>query len=186
MAEKKENIDKALQESKKYADDFSSISDVKDYLMFHKEEFIHKWAKVNQYFAYVIKNAEYGSSQNTQAFDVLNSGVEKNPELEEWMDFMMLPLKEKKEEVANLIDIPTFISQAYSYVEEVYKMHSFDTDYVGDLQWKLGEIRKTMLMYKNYFNPESFANLLEEVDTAIKKLQDEEKTISSVAQKATR
>ena len=51
-------IDQALKEFKKYADDFALIGNPEEAIKNNKEEFLHKWTKVNQYYLYIFRNTE--------------------------------------------------------------------------------------------------------------------------------
>ncbi len=51
-------VEQALEELKKYAQEFAEIGDAKQAISNNKEEFLHRWSKVNQYYKYVINNTE--------------------------------------------------------------------------------------------------------------------------------
>ena len=65
-------IEQALEELKKYAYEFTQVGDAKQVISTNKEDFLHKWAKVNQYYKYVVNNAKNMSDEWFMAIDIIS------------------------------------------------------------------------------------------------------------------
>ena len=65
------SIEQALEELKKYADEFTQVGDATQAISTNKDDFLHKFAKVNQYYKYVVNNSEIRSDEWFMAVDII-------------------------------------------------------------------------------------------------------------------
>ena len=80
-------VEDALTELEKYAKDFENIEDP---TKISKDELLHKYIKVHQYFSYIIQKAEKGSWYWLEAFGVVTDIAYNNPKLRSWVDDMII------------------------------------------------------------------------------------------------
>ncbi|UKI27192.1 MAG: hypothetical protein L6V91_00445 [Bacilli bacterium] len=89
------SIEQALEELKKYARDFANVGDAKQAIQNNKEDFLHKWTKVMQFYKYIIENVKSMSDEWFMAVDILSDVSVDNPSLEEWVQQIIEPKNEK-------------------------------------------------------------------------------------------
>lgn len=84
-------IEQALEELKKYVQEFIQVGDAKQAIVTNKDDFLHKWAKVNQYYKYIVNNAKGMSNELFTAVDIISDIAIDNLSLKEWIEQMIEP-----------------------------------------------------------------------------------------------
>lgn len=167
------SIEQALEELKKYAQEFSKVGDAKQAIASNKDEFLHKWAKVNQYYKYIMNNTKAMSDEWFMAIDIISDISMDNPSLEEWIEKIVEPKQEKtKTQSQNNVtmDASAISSQIESIVSEVKNMHSWDPDYIGDIEWQLQEYKKMLQSYQSSLDKNAYQNLMNEINISLNKI----------------
>ncbi len=141
-------IEQALEELKKYAYEFTQVGDAKKAISTNKEDFLHKWAKVNQYYKYVVNNAKNMSDEWFMAIDIISDITIDNPSFDEWIEQMVAPTKQKtqiKSQNSLTVDTATISGSIESLISEVNSMQHWDPDHIGDIEWQLQEYQKILM-----------------------------------------
>ena len=166
-------IEQALEELRKYAKEFTNVGDVKQSIQNNKEDFLHKWAKVNQYYKYVINNTKALSDEWFMAVDIISDVVYDNPSLEEWIQQILEPKHDKvqTQSQGNMsIDTATISGPRESLVSEVKNMQSWDPEQIGDIEWQLQEYQRKLLSNQSSFEPNVYNSLMSDINAALNKI----------------
>ena len=81
------STEEILNELRKYAEEFENLGDANTAIKNNKEDFLAKWAKLNQYYNYALKDISY-----------------RNPSLSEWIDKIISQSNDKEDNETNNID----------------------------------------------------------------------------------
>ncbi len=168
-------VEQALEELRKYAKDFAAVGDAKQAIKNNKDDFIHKYIKVMQYFNYIFKYAKSSEDELCTAVDIIYDIIDDNPSLEEWVTSMIEPKKKNKQEQNQTqentsVDIASISNQIESYVSEIRNMYSWDPDYASDIEWKLQEYQKVLVSNKSYFDSSVYQSLMNDIDASLDKI----------------
>ena len=167
-------IEQSLEELKKYAKDLASIGNVNDFIKTNKSEFISKWSKVMQYYNYIMKNSP---SQDLwmEALNIVDDIRYDNPSLDEWVNEIISPKKDKDEQQKNSneendIDISTLSNRIESYVSEIKNMRLWDENEISDISWKLNECKNMLISSQSSFEPSTYSSLMEDINKTLEKI----------------
>lgn len=173
-------LDQALEELKKYAEDFIAVGDANQAIAANKDEFFHKWTKVFQYYNYIVTNSKVGSPKWFDALDVLSDIELANPSLEEWVKRMIGTDKQNtKTQNKSNIDTSALTSGITAIVEEINHMRSWDTNYIGELEWKLKDYQKKLIENKDAFSPNVYQSLTNDINMTLGKIDRFNKMVNS-------
>ena len=166
-------IEQALEELKKYAKEFASVGDAKQAIQNDKEDFLHRWGKVNQYYKYVINNTKSMSDDWWTAMEIITDIVEENPSLDEWAKQMTVSSPKKTQTQSqnkDSIDLAAISGPIESLVSEVQSMQHWDPNHIGDVEWQLQQYRGKLLENKNSFEPNVYQSLMNGINAALDKI----------------
>lgn len=134
------SIEQAFEELEKYAQQFTNIGDAQQAIKINKDEFLHKWLKVYQYYTYIIERVNLFSEEWARALDIISDIECDNPSLEDWVE-KIINYKQQKRQTKSKNDIdfdPTAISEYIdSLVTEIKNIQIWDTEYIGNIEWQL-------------------------------------------------
>ena len=167
-------INQAIDELKKYAEDLTNIGDAKQFIQNHKEEFIQKWAKVNQYYNYLMTNIELFSDNWNQVVDIMGDIQEKNPTLEPWI-ISIMETKPKKQEIDTnneSIDSHLLQGKITSLTNELQGMQGWDPEKIEDIKWNLEECQKMLLVSQDAFTPQAYSSLMNDITVSLNKIEN--------------
>ena len=167
-------VEQAILELKKCANDLIAVGDANSFIKSNKEEFIHRWIKVMQYYNYILNNINIDSEEFDEFIDIMNDITEKNPSLESWIYDIMKPTSEVKkssvkEKEAN-INIEDVVNEVNALVDKINNMQSWDVDEVEIIKWKLEKNRELMVNNKSLFDQEIYENLMRNIEMALNKI----------------
>lgn len=167
-------IEQAFEELKKYAQELIKVGDAKQALASNKDEFIHKWGKVNQYYKYIIKNVPLMSDQWFEAIDVLSDVSQANPSLEEWIEEIITPKNrsqvQSQQQREDTIDPATISGTIESLIAEINGMQSWDPEHVGDLEWQLRQYQEKLIANQGLFDSNAYQSLMSDIQAALDKI----------------
>ena len=166
-------IEQALEELKKYAQDFTKVGDAKQAIQNNKEDFLHKWTKVMQYYKYVVDNTKGMSDEWFTAVDILSDIAIDNPSLEEWVQQIIEPKHEKSQTQSQnnaTMDIATISGPIESLISEVKNMQNWDPNHIGDIEWQLQEYQKMLISNQSSFEPNVYQSLMDDINAALDKI----------------
>lgn len=164
-------IEQVLEELKKYADEFVNVGDAKKAIETNKDEFMHKWAKVNQYYKYIMNNSKDMSDEWFAAIDIVGDIAFDNPSLEKWVDRIIEPSKEKAQvQTGPSIDTATILKDVESLTSEIRNMQSWDPEHIDSINKQLQEYQKILLSNQTSFEPNVFQNLMSDMSDALDKI----------------
>lgn len=175
-------IEQALEELKKYAQEFAKIGDAKQAISNNKEEFLHRWSKVNQYYKYVVNNTKGMSDEWFAAIDIISDIAVDNPSLEEWIQQMLESKNEKihtQSKTETSIDISKVIGTIESLTSEVMSMQSWDPNHIGDIKWQLQEYQELLTSNQSLLEPNAYQSLMNDITTALDKISKFENMLKS-------
>jgi len=168
-------IEQALEELKKYAKDFTAIGDAKDAIKINKDEFMHKWIKVFQYYDYVSKNANM--DQFVEAVEIVENIRYNNPSLDSWIDSILNPKQNNKNDTN--IDTSALSNKIESYVTEINNMQYWDPNYINEIEWQLQELQKILISNQKAFDTNLYNSLLNDINSSLIKISRFNKMINS-------
>ncbi len=162
-------MEKELEELRKAAKEFAMIGDAREYIKINKDDFIHKWFKVNQYFKYVINNYK-DATDFLEAYDIVSDISIDNPTLEVWVNDWIFP-EEKLQKKQDSIDLAEISGPIESLVLEVSSMQYWDPKRVEDIEWELQEYRNRLMSNKEKFEPSMYQSLLDDINMSLGKIE---------------
>ncbi len=168
-------LDKALEELEKYAKDLSSIGDAKQFMKANKEAFISKWAKVNQYYLYIMNNTQGMSDEFFRAIEIVSDISYNNPSLEEWVEMITKPVNSKTQTE----DALAFKGSIEALISEVRDMRYWDTQNVSEIKWELEEYLKKLKENRNLFEFYEYQGLLNNINATLDKIGMFEEMVNS-------
>ena len=165
-------IEQALEELKKYAHEFTQVGDAKQAISTNKEDFLHKWAKVNQYYKYVVNNTKSMSDEWFTASEIICDITIDNPSLDEWINQMVAPTKKTqiKSQNSSTVDTSTISGPIEALISEVNSMQHWDPDYIEDIEWQLQEYQTRLISNQSSFEPNVYQSLMEDINVALSKI----------------
>ena len=166
-------IEQALEELKKYAQEFTQVGDAKQAIATNKDEFLHKWAKVNQYFKYIVNNTKGMSDEWFTAVDIISDIAIDNPSLEEWIEPIIEPKQQKTQtqsQNSSTIDTATISGPIESLISEVNNLQHWDPEHIGDIEWQLQEYQKMLISNQSSFEPNIYQSLMDDINAALNKI----------------
>lgn len=167
-------IEQALEELKKRAQDFAAISDVNKTIKENKDEFIHKWKEVYQYYKYIVDNVEFSGEIWSKATKIITDISIDNPDLEEWIDLAVERAHSKPNPQAtrstDAFDPATISGPIESLITEVNSMQYFDPNNVGDIEWQLREYQQRLMANQNLFDPNVYQSLMDGINASLHKI----------------
>ncbi len=98
------STEEILNELRKYAEEFENLGDANTAIKNNKEDFLAKWAKLNQYYNYALKNIKTMSDEWFTAIDIVDDISYRNPSLSEWIDKIISQSNDKEDNETNNID----------------------------------------------------------------------------------
>lgn len=167
------SIEQALEELKKYARDFANVGDAKQAIQNNKEDFLHKWTKVMQFYKYIIENVKSMSDEWFMAVDILSDVSVDNPSLEEWVQQIIEPKNEKIQTQSKnnaSTNTETISGPIESLISEVNNMQSWDPDYIGNIEWQLQEYQKMLISNQSSFDSNVYQSLMNDINAALNKI----------------
>lgn len=166
--------EQALEELKKYAQEFAAVGDAKEAIAADKAGFLHKWTKVMQYYRHICRQEKGVTMLFLDAVDVVDDIKYDNPSLEDWVMQIISPPQNTKEKTTSQsspsIDTSALASRVDSYVTEVRTMQSWDPERIGDIAWQLEECQKTLLANQSSFSPQLFDSLMADINASLDKI----------------
>lgn len=166
-------IEEALEKLKIYAQELTKVGDAKQAIKVNKEEFLDKWAKVNQYYKYIVKNTKGMSDEWFMAVDIITDITSDNPSLEEWIDLIIDPKHQNNKTQSyndTIIDTGAISRSIESIVTEVKNMQLFDEDQIGDIEWQLQEYQNKLISNQGLFEPNVYQSLMDDINEALNKI----------------
>ena len=175
------SVEQALEELKKYAQDFTKVGDAKQAIQNNKEDFLHKWTKVMQYYNYIMKKTENMSEDWFQAIDILSDIISDNSSLEEWVIMIINPNGKKQEKQQNqeIIDPAEITGPIESLVSEVQHMYNWDPEHIEDIEWELQKYQGLLIANKSLFSPNVYQSLMDDINASLNKINNFKKMINS-------
>lgn len=178
-------IDKALEELKKFAQEFTNIGDAEQAIQKNKDDFLRKWFEVNRYYKYIINNAEFRSPEWLEAIDIVGDISIDNPSLEKWVDDIFAPPKKEntitQPQNNTSIDTTAILNGINSIVSEINGMQQWDPDHVDDLEWKLEEYRDYLTANQSSFDQNMYQSLMNDINASLNKISRFNSMINSDA-----
>ena len=173
-------VEQAVEDLKKYAEDFTKVGDAQQAINANKDEFIHKWAKVMQYYKYICDHCEALSKEFLDAVDILADIACENPSLKEWVEQIIHPEKKQvQSQTKENIDTSALSSRIDSLVSEIKNMRSWDPDEIGDIEWQLQECQKMLVSNQNAFSSNAYQSLMSDINMALGKIDSFNKMLNS-------
>lgn len=171
-------IAEALKQLTQYANEFAQIGDANEAVKNNREEFLHRWTKVMQYYRFIISRVEEMSEEWFDAIDILTDIYDDNPSLKDWVLDIIEPKRMKIERKDNKnsqrdesIDTASLSNKIDSLVTEINSMQSWDEDKVDDIAWQLREYQEQLKANQSDFEPGVFASLLADSNAALNKIE---------------
>ena len=166
-------IEEALVELEKCVTFIANIGDIKSYIDTNREDFIYIWAKVNQYYKYVIYNTDKLSEEGFRAIGLISDLVALNPSLGQWVDLMIEPKRKGQNTVTNGTKMD--VNGVREYVEaiayEVKNMPQWDIERVRDVQIQLQEYQKMIMANKALFEVNIYQNIMDNISSSLDKIE---------------
>ena len=175
-------IEQALEELKKYAKEFAVVGDAKQAIQTNKDDFLHKWAKVNQYYKYVINNTKSMSDEWWMATEIISDIAVDNPSLDEWVEQMTISNHKKTQsqsQTKDSIDPATISGPIESLISEVKNMQNWDPEHIEDIEWQLQAYRNKLISNSNLFEPNVSQSLIDDIDASLSKIAQFNSMINS-------
>lgn len=187
-------VEDALIELEKYAKDFENIEDPKK---ISKDEFLHKYIKVYQYFSYIIQKAEKGSWCWLESFGVVTDIAYNNPKLRSWIDDMIIKFtgisladldedvteekdqKDVSKEKKQKYDTEAIKSQIYFYSNKLKNMRSIDPNEIESIERQLSQYRTLIDSIESEFEPNEYEQLMYTINSSLSYINDVLVTINS-------
>lgn len=168
-------VEQALEELKKYAQELIKVGDARQAITSNKDDFFHKWGKVNQYYKYIIKNVPLMSDQWFEAIDILSDISQANPSLEEWIEEMITPKKSRSQAQSpqqgqDTIDPATLSEAIQSLIAQINGMQNWDPEQVSDLEWQLQQYQEKLVASQGLFDPDAYQSLMNGMQGALDKI----------------
>lgn len=170
-------IEQALIELRKYANDLINIGNAKEYIQTNKQDFLHNWAKVNQYFKYIMNHTNTESEQWWDAIDILADIALDNPSLEEWVNQITKPKSKQvnqqtkpKQVNDGLFDETELVHKIDSYVTEIENIGYLTYDEIGDREWMLQKLKQELISHKIDFDSNVYEVLMSDINRALNKI----------------
>lgn len=166
-------IEQALEELRKYAQEFTRVGDAKQAIATNKDDFLYKLFKINQYYNYIVYNTKNMSDEWFTAIDIISDIVMDNPSLKEWIEQIIEPKHQKTQtqsQNSSNIDIATISGPIESLISEVNNMQHWDPDHIGDIEWQLQEYQKMLISSQSSFEPNVYQSLMKDIDAALNKI----------------
>lgn len=166
-------LEQAIIELKKYAKELTDVGDAKEFIKNNKEEFIHRWTKVLQYYNYALKKVDVSSEQFDEIVDIMNDIAVENPSLEPWVYEIQKPASEVRNEQndnKSNIKVEEIVNQANYLIELISNMQSWDTEVVTSIDSRLREYLRIITNNKEAFNEEIYENLTTNINKALSKI----------------
>lgn len=166
-------ISEALKELKIHTNNLESIEDVNQFIKNNKEEFIVRFAKVNQYYSYIINATEEMSDEWFEAVGIISDAALNNPDLDPWLEMIIDPKSEKSKtstQVNEYIDPYALSNHIDSIVNEIERMHHWDVEYVDYLSYILQDDQLKLLYCRGAFEPNKFDSLMNDINASLEKI----------------
>ncbi len=166
-------IKQALEELKKYAQEFAKVGDAKQAIQNNKDDFLRKWTKVMQYYKYIVENTKIMSDEWFMAVDTLSDISIDNPSLEEWIQQIIEPKHEKTQTQSKnntSINTASISGPIESLISEVKNMQSWDPNHIGDVEWQLQEYQKMLISNQSSFDSNVYQSLMDDINAALNKI----------------
>lgn len=166
-------VETALEELEFMVGEISNIDDFEDYIANNKEEFVYKWAKINQYYKYVIYNTDLVSDEGFMAIAIISDLAALKPSLGKWVDLMIEPKKNRKQiklcnyETVDFEGISTFVQ---SIEEEVRGIVQWEDDHIIDVQNQLEQCQRTVMNNKSYFDINSYQDIMDSISYSLERI----------------
>lgn len=166
-------ISEALEVLEKIVDNIANIEDLDSFIENNKEEFIYMWAKVNQYYKYVIHNTDHLSEEGFRAIDIISDLAALNPSLGVWVDLMIEPKKFKNQTQTQnnaRIDVSGVIEYVEAIAYEIKNMQQWDRERVHDVQLQLEEYQKMIMANKGLFEVNEYQCIMDNISSSLEKI----------------
>lgn len=166
-------IEKALEELKKYAKEFTEVGDAKQAIKNDKDGFLHKFIKVNQYYKYIIRNVKDVNDEFFAAVNIVGDISFNNPSLDEYVNIIIgVDSKNNQKQSQNIesVDTDRIYGIIESLVTEVKNMVYWDPNEIGDIEWQLQKYQKILMENQSSFDPNVYQSLMDDIDAALGKI----------------
>ena len=172
-------LEQAMEELKKYADELTKIGDANTVIKQDKEALIAKFAKVTQYYHYILSKANESDAKDRatvyEAADIIADITDDNPSLEPWVN-IILGLEEKKTNSNELAFLSNTIT---ALTTEIKNMRNWDPQHVDEIKLKLEECQKLLISYQNEYDPNLYQNLMNDIELSLGKINRFNQMINS-------
>lgn len=178
-------VEDALIELEKYAKDFENIKEPKE---ISKDEFLHKYIKVYQYFSYIIQKVEKYGEQWIEAFGIVTDIAYNNPKLRSWIDDMIIEFtgislaeldENVIEEKTQKYDTEAIKSQIYFYINKLKNMRGIDPNEIERIEGQLSQYRTLIDSIESEFEPNEYEQLMHDINSSLSYINDVLVTINS-------
>lgn len=166
-------LEEAIKQLELYAKKLEEVGDVKTFIQTNKEEFLHRYAKVSQYYHYIEKNSNMGDLF-FEAVNILSDIAINNPSLEEFI-FMMIEPKKQKEaiNVQEPIQQNDKVAELTNQIDQLIKdmnERGYHLEELGDMEWALNTKREELINLKDSFDISEYERLLNAIDIKLKNI----------------
>ena len=165
-------IIEVLNKLRKYAKDFELVGDANKYIKTNKEDFISKWAKLNQYYNYVLSNTEELSDEWFEAVEIINDLALANPSLDTWLEMIIDPRNEKikTSNQVTYMDTSALSGRIENLVNEIERMQHWDQEYVEFVGWQLQECQIKLIQNQSAFETSVYHSLMNDITASLEKI----------------
>ncbi len=138
----------------------------------NKDEFIHKWTKVMQYYQYVVHHTRTMSDEWFEAVNIVSDISAENPSLEEYVDFIVGEKTQEHSQTSSSVnmDSSALTNQVESYVSEIEHMQSWDPNHIEEIAWQLQACQKKLISNQSSFEPTLYQSLMDDINRSLDKI----------------
>ena len=168
------SLEEALKQLEICAKQLESVGDVKTFIQDNKKEFLHRYAKVSQYYHYIEKNSKVGDSVFTEAINIVDDITKNNPSLKEFIELMIsreykkdvVPVQE--ETITKNNKVTELTNQIETLINELNK---YDLDKLDDMEWALNAKKQELIELKDEFSVDEYERLLTAIDLKLENIR---------------
>ncbi len=171
-----------LKELESWAKKLTAVGDAGEAIKRNKDEFMHLWTKVMQYYRFIERGSKNVDEAFLKALDIVDDMRYDNPSLDEWVDSIIDPKTNQKQAPKEEdFDVVSLADEIESYVDELDEMVGWDPENVGNIEWHLNQCQKKLDEHKNAIDSDLYANLTDEMKDSLAKIERFKNTLNSDA-----
>ena len=174
--------EEALEILKENVKKLISVGDANEYIKKDKKDFLQKWNEVNRYYWYILQNSDGLNDTFLDAVYIVNSMEDDNPSLSEWVELIIDPKIEKKDDSKN-IELEEEINEL---VNKIRNMTHWNPKEVDIIKIKLQDAQDELFLLEDEFEPDKYEQLNNDIDNAMYKIQKFYEMLNSPAMNALR